>query len=70
MMLKTHQNGALGRDSLSRCTLRKILRIDLGEYPYHIQTMQKLTAYDKRCRLAKAGALMEKIDVKRLSSHT
>ena len=49
--------------SLSRRTPRRVLRIDLGKYSYHIQTMSNLLAYDRRHRLAKAGALMEKIDV-------
>lgn len=48
---------------IERRTLRRILRVDLGKFPYHIQTMQKLTADDKRRRQAMAEALMEKIEV-------
>ena len=52
---------------LSRRTLRRVLKINLGKYPYHIQTMYKLLAYDTKHKLAKAGAFMEKIDVKKAS---
>ncbi len=43
-------------------TVRRILRDDLGKFPYGMQTMQKLKANDKRRQQAMAEALMEKIE--------
>ena len=47
---------------LSRTTLRRILRHDLGVFPYHIQTCQKLTADDRRRRQKMCRHLSDKIE--------
>ena len=51
--------------SLDRCTLRRILKEDLGMFPYHIQTMQFLSTDDRRRRQKMAEDLMEKIEVQK-----
>lgn len=48
-----------------RTTLRRMLKDDLGLFPYRIQIKQQLTADDKRRRLVMALALMDEIESNR-----
>ena len=42
----------------------KILRDDLGKFPYHIKNKHKLTKNDKERRESMANGFMEKIELK------
>ena len=47
---------------IARTTLRRVLKDDLGKYPYRIQTKQKLTPADMKRREEMAVVLMDKIE--------
>ena len=47
---------------MSRETCRRVLVNDIRAYPYRIQTLQTLTASDKKQRSAMAVKMLEKIE--------